>query len=556
MHKQYLFVFVLLLVFGIMGISSMLQLSGTCDEIGHHIPVAYILLSKGDLKMDTSQPPLARYLMGLPLRLLLRLNVPDDKSLWRVEDRAAYGKDFFYKYNSQPKRMLLLSRLAIFVVGIVCGLVLFLWIKKRYGWTQALLGLSLFVFSPNILAHAGLATTDMVATCTMLLAIISFSALLENPSRKTILIAGLFLGLAQLAKYTSLLLYPLFILLSFIELIYFDKKRSREVVNMLGGMFLISFVVLWAGYGFEFRPILEDAMRSQEKVAWLKQAADKLPQGIGFFFEKTMHTVLFRVPIPLGSHLLGILGVWKHGQEGHGTFFMGRWSAHGNPFYFLLAMFIKTPVPTLILLVMGTWAAFRQGLKRFDRIVFISIVFLFIAASSSKLQLGLRYILPLYPLFFIVASRSAELMKNRAIQIFICALVVWLAISSARIWPNYLSYFNESIGGPKNGHLYLRDSNIDWGQDLPLLAAYLKRNHIEEVKMYYFGTADPAQYGIRYTKCTREEFDFPNPVFENKVYVISTHWYGKVPWTTLFNYKDRVGYTFFVYDFRQAPQTR
>jgi hypothetical protein len=39
-----------------------------------------------------------------------------------------------------------------------------------------------------------------------------------------------------------------------------------------------------------------------------------------------------------------------------------------------------------------------------------------------------------------------------------------------------MSYFNEAVGGPENGHAYLVDSNIDWGQDLFFLRRWLDKH--------------------------------------------------------------------------------
>jgi len=119
--------------------------------------------------------------------------------------------------------------------------------------------------------------------------------------------------------------------------------------------------------------------------------------------------------------------------------------------------------------------------------------------------------------------------KRRALDIgLIAVLCVWQLMTAIRIYPHHLAYFNELVGGPENGYKYLVDSNLDWGQDLKGLKAYLEANGIDQIKLSYFGTADPAYYGISYTclpsfgilrelKCPVE------PDFENKsgVFVVS-----------------------------------
>lgn len=172
--KSIVIAILLLFIFSVLTISSQKQWSGTCDEIAHHIPVGYVMVTKGDFKLDTSHPPLSRIIAGMPLKLFLRLNLPDSPSAWRVEDRSQFGRDFFFKYNNNPRQILFFSRLAFVFMGILCGIILFIWINKLYGIQSALFGLFLYSFCPNIIANSGLATTDITATCFILLSLFSF----------------------------------------------------------------------------------------------------------------------------------------------------------------------------------------------------------------------------------------------------------------------------------------------------------------------------------------------------------------------------------------------
>ena len=145
----------LLSLFFVMAISSIWpgRKSATCDELAHHIPVGYVLLDKGDYKMDPSHPPLSRYIVALPLKLFMDLYVPDQSSAWRRADRSEFGKDFFYKYNKNSEKILFLSRIAVIMTGILCAGILFIWTRSLFGRNVALFALLLYCFSPNILAH-------------------------------------------------------------------------------------------------------------------------------------------------------------------------------------------------------------------------------------------------------------------------------------------------------------------------------------------------------------------------------------------------------------------
>jgi hypothetical protein len=146
-----------------------------------------------------------------------------------------------------------------------------------------------------------------------------------------------------------------------------------------------------------------------------------------------------------------------------------------------------------------------------------------------------------------------------------CAAFISLLISTLAIHPHYLSYFNRAAGGPENGRNILVDSNIDWGQDLLRLRQWMADNGVEQVKLGWFGTADPAYYGINYQPMPglgRQEFNslwYPPPFNpenpEPGVYAISvsswweSHWDTKItyPWFRARPPDDRVGYSILIY---------
>ena len=514
----------------------MLRHSGTCDEIAHHIPAGYVILEKGDFKIDTSHPPLSRYIVALPLKLLLHPNLPSDKAQWRIEDRSVFGKQFFFELNTDSRKIILFSRLGVVVIGILTGIFLFLFTKKLYGSSAAILSLFLFALCPNMIAHSGLSTTDMVAACFMLLSLYTFWNFWENPSLFNTLIAGAGLGLAQLSKYSLILLYAIF----FIFLVITRAKSKRGIFSKFFLLSFFSVFILWLGYGFEFTPMLRDAMRTEEKFSLLTKLT------LGFISPNQLKYLLFNLPIPLGSHILGILGLIHHGQEGHGTYFMGQLISHGNKMYFLVAYLIKTPLAGIILFFSSLIFIIRSQIQEKEVFLLLNIIVFFVAASLSNLQLGLRYILPIYPLLFIISAASINEWVKKGRKATFAILIFWYIIAAMSTWPNHLSYFNELIGGADNGWKYMRDSNIDWGQDLPALAKYQKLNKIEIIVLEYFGQDKPEIYGIRWQPLQADDKLKP----QDKVYAISAQYIDIAQWTKNIKPTAKAGKSIFIYDFR------
>ena len=348
----------------------MLRKSATCDEVAHHIPSGYVFLKEHDLRFDTCAPPLARYIVAFPL-LFMNLDMPDNKDFWRREDRAQFGRDFFKLNMGKYKEILLSSRVMVLIVSIVGGLVLYLWTKNLYSKRVGILALFLYALSPNMLAHARLATTDAVTTVFILLFAFMFWRFLQSPGYSKAVISGISFGLALLSKYSALLILPI-ILVFFIPII---KKGAVKKGLMLFLLFNLSaFLTIWAGYGFEITPLLAGTLRAQEKFLIISKFCSSI---CPFFSETLLHNMLYNLPMPLSSYILGILGVIRHGADGHSFFFLGNWYSHGLPYYYVVAFFIKTPLPMLIAFLWGILLLIKErpAKREYYLLSFISVFY-------------------------------------------------------------------------------------------------------------------------------------------------------------------------------------
>ena len=66
-------------------------------------------------------------------------------------------------------------------------------------------------------------------------------------------------------------------------------------------------------------------------------------------------------------------------------------------------------------------------------------------------------------------------------------LLAWLVAGTLRAHPSELAFFNEFVGGSRNGHLWLADSNLDWGQDLDRLARWARERPEGTITLAAFG---------------------------------------------------------------------
>lgn len=536
------FVTLLLLIFACLSISSMMQKSGTCDEIAYHIVAGYSYFKTFDFRLNPSNPPLPRYIMAFPLNFM-NLKASFNDINWQKADSAKFSRKFFFQDNRDKFRIILfLSRLMIVFCGIFAGFLVYKTASDFYGEKSGLFALFLFCFTPEIIAHSSLATMDMVFACFTLLAIFSFWKFSTKPALKNILLASVSLGLAQLSKGSALLLYPAFLFLILIK--YIKKpKADKYLFSKTILIFIFSVIVIWAGYGFNIKSFLAQTVNQEEKINFSNKIINRFIPG--WDRQKTEH-LLKDVKLPLTTYVTTILGVAEHTKEGHNTFTWGKWSQYGSRWYYVVAFLIKTPIPMLILFGFALFSLCRKSLTENELYIVVPAVLIFAAASFSKLQIGIRYILPVYLLSCIFISRVQIFKLNFIKRGIIFLLGLLIAIVSLFSWPNYLSYFNEFIGGPDNGWRYLRDSNLDWGQDLPALAKYVRENNINEITFFYFGEDDPGLYGINFKKITAEEIEKPRKA----IYAISAQSLDSVNWSRLYKPTTKAGYSIFIYDLR------
>ncbi len=125
----------------------------------------------------------------------------------------------------------------------------------------------------------------------------------------------------------------------------------------------------------------------------------------------------------------------------------------------------------------------------------IPIVVWFGLTLTRGLNIGHRHLLPIYPFLILFAAQGA-LVPWARVRLAVGGLVLWYVAGTILVHPHEIAYFNETVGGARNGWKVLVDSSLDWGQDLDRLREELRARGVEKVRLSYFGSADPAWHGI------------------------------------------------------------
>ncbi|MFC1570442.1 ArnT family glycosyltransferase [Candidatus Omnitrophota bacterium] len=555
--KVYILVALLLAVFMVTAVSTALKTSATCDEVAHHVASGYSYLKTADFRMNPSAPPLIREIMAAPL-LLMDLKLPVDHVSWDAIDSPVFGRLFFFEYNSNAEEIIFWSRVPIILLGVFMGLLIFQWSRRIYGTNAGILALFLYAYSPAMLGNSAIAMVDIGGSFFILLAVYQYWSFLKNENKGflAILVTGVCFGLAQASKVTSVILYPLFFVLALTQLSRVASGKVKELAKQIWyliAIFFIGLLILWATYGFEFKPLLVGAPDIEEKVQYIRHFLSMVPFLNSPAIIERVINYAHTVPIPLSTYAVTFLGITNQVVAGgQGVFFFGQKYLTGIRAYYVVALLIKTPITVIVLFFSSViFALFKKRSKvdlQTNAFLILPMAVLFVMVSFSRLQGAIRYLLPAYPFLFIWLSdivnvrfegRVKEILAKAALGL----LLAWYVFISFTTFPHYLGYFNEIVG--ERAHKVSHDS--DWGQDLPALSEYLKENNIEKVKLFYFGEDSPSRCGIIYEEFTEEERISPR----KEVYAISIRWLPAVEWTETQEPTAKLGGSIFIYDFRE-----
>jgi len=204
--------------------------------------------------------------------------------------------------------------------------------------------------------------------------------------------------------------------------------------------------------------------------------------------------------VKLPSPVVGAVQQWAHQQNGHDAFLMGQSDSGGWWYYMPVTLALKTTPVELTTALALPVLIFLAWTRRNHGFTLLCVTFACYSALLlfNKVDLGVRYALPLFPLAALCAGDAIGALGLRRTTLagLAVAAVALQTTTSIQIAPHYLSYFNRLAGGPENGYRYLGDSNIDWGQDLPALAGEIAHLGGQRVCLAYFGRARPEIYGV------------------------------------------------------------
>ena len=425
------------------------------DELAH-IPAGYGYVHNLDYRLNPEHPPLVKALAGFPLSFL-DLYFPTNDPAWTkgVNNQWDMGKDFLYGSGNDADYIVRSARILPIILTILLIILIYAWAAELLGKWWGLIPAMLFGLSPTVLAHGHYVTTDIGAAFGMVLSAYFFIKFTEVPSRRRIFIAGLAFGVAQLMKFSALLLIPYFIILI---LFLFASGVARDWKITEAGTKLKRFsvralhytkslvIIFFIGYAVVVYPVYAlftlnyPAQKQTADTEFILNSFANGPTPPGQICKPVRCLAEFDIWMsknsitkPFAEYFLGVLMVLQRSSGGNTNYFLGQVSSTGSASYFPLVYIFKETLPALLIILMGiligifgTLEKFREKITgavryfftrylvisfaKFSMLVFVVLYWAY--SVKSSLNIGLRHLLPTLPFIYILATSAWEKLFN------------------------------------------------------------------------------------------------------------------------------------------------
>ncbi|MDB6044430.1 MAG: hypothetical protein JWM63_2981 [Gammaproteobacteria bacterium] len=491
----------LILVACLLSASTWLVYSNTWDE-PEHLAAGIELLDRGKYEYDTEHPPIVRALIALGPYLAGARSFGTPPP-----DGTQEGIDILYT-GGHYDLYLTLARLGTLPFLAVLLFATWLWARRLTASDgEALLAVLLLACVPPVLGHAALATLDVPAAATTLLALYALQSWLCSARWRAALFFGITAGVAVGTKFSAIPFLVLGLVVLAVAHVVLRSGGGRSSASgqsmaatcrRVGGLAVVALVALvpiFIAYGVRS----SNANGVLHRFDW---AVSYLFQRHGLAHDAGALLGHVWLPRAMKGFVEGIVALKAHNDTGHMSFLLGRVRAMGWWYFYLVALAVKTPLPLLATGPVGLAMLAREGWRDRDgwrlapALLFVTI--LAFASLFSQINIGIRHVLILYPLLALggahavtVAWRALRDTRHRSFAVLgtvvVVGLVGWQVSTLWRANPDYLPYFNEAVGHPEK---VLVDSDLDWGQDLWRLERRAAEIKVPSLSLAYRGTAD------------------------------------------------------------------
>jgi tetratricopeptide (TPR) repeat protein len=480
------------------------------DEVLHIVAgVSYWTLD--DYRLQPENGNLPQRWAALPLLVTQPAYPALDTDLWRQSNAVLLGRQYLFSLGNDADAILRASRAMATCWSAATCLVVWLWSRSLFGIGGGLVSLLLAVWWPALIAHGPLATSDACAGLFFALGTWALWSLFDRITLGTLLAAAAAIGLAAIAKHSSVLLAP--VALAFlavttvagrplpVQIGPLDRLITSRPGRLAAGLLALvvplvaAVVCIWAACGFRYATV---PMASGDVELFRYGTLENCTEhagGVGRICAALARWRLLPEAWLYGMSYVASLSRMRN------AFAIGMYSTSGWWWFFPLCLAIKNTLPALGLAgwgivrelqaLIGAWRS-RSPLSASVWAAvapLVALAVLWPTFLTSHLNIGERHLIPSYPLMMVLAGGVWPAVRGRWLSAVVLGLLALHAVDVTSRYPFSLSYFNQIVPRGRE-YQWLVDSSLDWGQDLPRLARRLKGlvRPGEPVYLNYFGS--------------------------------------------------------------------
>jgi 4-amino-4-deoxy-L-arabinose transferase-like glycosyltransferase len=448
--------------------AAMRRTSTTFDEI--------VMIAAGARGYETARwqialehPPFTQYMYGL-LPYLAGAKYPSETGVpeqtqRQIGYRYLYAQTFFWNMGNHPEKLAFLGRLPAVLCAVLLMLTVFAFTRRHYGAAAGVVAAGIVAFTPDVLAHGGVAYNDIPIAFAFFLATWLLDTAIRTPTVSHAVFAGAATGLALGIK------------------------------NSAVGLALLAVVLL----------AIEAATRPRD-AKWWQQVG--MAAAVTVFVMYLTLVVIYRGDFALTEYRYALDFVFMQiAATAAPSYLLGEISREGFWYYFPVVFFLKTSAAFHVLIALAViyYAARVRSLRTLLTTplrapLFGALVFA-VMLARSQLHIGFRYALPILPMIAVLIAPAVVHIWStnwHRLRPVVAVALVWLVVHPLTYYPNFLAYVSEYGPGRDRNYEALADSSLDWGQGLLQLRDYMREHRIDRVYLSYFGSAAPAGYGIDY----------------------------------------------------------
>ncbi len=508
---------------------SAIQTKGATLDEREHALVGWFAFHQHDYRLYDSNPVLWEYWIALPTSgdaVRFEASAPAYQHILP----GPLGR--FTKYVDYAQLLERGRRMSL-CLSVLLAMLITLWSWQLAGPLAAVVATFFFCLDPNIIGHAALVKNDIA--CSLFYAGAAYMLWLcgRRLNYMRVVLLAIFTAGAMLMKFSGLVIAPVLVLVLVIRAMsrapwrILNHSISRRPIKLAAAMaaswliFATTYSLIWFSYGFRFtagphgmtlsmRPYIDDmAAFDFERTTHHKASAEEIA---AWRPPLSTRAILFAernrlIPQAFAGGLLDTQ--WANFGDRQG-FLLRHFYDGGKWYYFPLAAVFKEPLAMLVAAIGGLFICIRRWRS------WAGVCFLFpagafaVTALMSQVNFGYRHIFPVLPFVFIAMGvASIKVFPLRAGRLALLVLGAALLAETAGAFPDYIAFFNVA-SAPRRLEL-LANSNLDWGQDLPLLAQWQHDHPGALLYLFYYGGDDPLDYGLRFIDLRNSSAVPPEP---------------------------------------------